>query len=75
MCEHSQEKLGKGIWKLEVLSRFCAQSQAARRAWRNAGSPTTGPLFEEKEVYVGLLAKFVAEKNMIRLRELKDVQI
>ena len=31
-----------------VLSRLCAQSRAARAAWRDAGSPPDGPLFEEK---------------------------
>ena len=32
----------------DVLSRLCAQSCAARAAWRDAGSPPDGPQFEEK---------------------------
>ena len=32
----------------DVLSRLCAQSRAARAAWRDAGSPPDGPLSEEK---------------------------
>ena len=32
----------------DVLNRLCAQSRAARAAWRDAGSPPNGPLSEEK---------------------------
>ena len=35
-------------YKDDTLSRLCAQSHAARAAWRGAGSPTDGPLSEEK---------------------------
>ena len=35
-------------YKDDTLSRLCAQSHAARAVWRGAGSPTDGPLSEEK---------------------------
>ena len=39
---------GRSKWKDEVLSRLCAQSSAACKAWKMAGSPSVGPVFEEK---------------------------
>ena len=38
----------KSRFRDDVLSRLCAQSRAARAAWRDAGSPPDGPLSEEK---------------------------
>ena len=35
-------------YKDDTLSHLCAQSHAARAAWRDAGSPSDGPLSEEK---------------------------
>ena len=34
--------------KDDVLSRLCAQSHAAWRVWKEAGSPREGLLFEQK---------------------------
>ena len=34
--------------KDDILSRLCCQSRAAWRAWKEAGSPREGPLFEQK---------------------------
>ena len=31
-----------------MLSCLCAQSRAAHKAWREAGCPSDGPLYEEK---------------------------
>ena len=39
---------GHSKWKDDILSRLCAQSSAARKAWKLAGTPSEGPLFEEK---------------------------
>ena len=38
----------KTKWKDDTLSRLCAQSRAARAAWKEAGCPGEGPVFEEK---------------------------
>ena len=38
----------KTRWRDDTLSCLCAQSSAARRAWKEAGRPTEGPLYEEK---------------------------
>ena len=38
----------KTRWRDETLSCLCAQSCAARKAWKEAGRPTGGPLYEEK---------------------------
>ena len=38
----------KSRWRDATLSCLCAQSCAARRAWKVAGCPTDGPLYEEK---------------------------
>ncbi len=38
----------KSRFRDDTLSRLCAQSRAARAAWRAAGSPSEGPLSEEK---------------------------
>ena len=35
-------------YKDSNLTALCAQSRAARRAWREANSPTEGPLYDEK---------------------------
>ena len=35
-------------WKDDTLTALCAQSRSARRAWKDAGCPSEGPLFEEK---------------------------
>ena len=33
-------------WRDDTFSCSCTQSQRARTTWKNAGSPTEGPLFE-----------------------------
>ena len=33
-------------WKDDTLTALCAQSRSARRAWKDAGCPSEGPLFE-----------------------------
>ena len=38
----------KTRWKDDTLSCLCAQNTAARRAWKEAGRPTEGPLYEKK---------------------------
>ena len=43
LLPHVQPKR-KTKWKDDTLSCLCVQSCAARRAWRDAGSPTGGPL-------------------------------
>ena len=35
-------------WKDDTLTALCAQSRSARRAWKNAGCPSEGSVFEEK---------------------------
>ena len=35
-------------WKDDTLTVLCAQSQSAWRAWKEAGCPSEGSLFEEK---------------------------
>ena len=35
-------------WKDDTLTTLCAQSRSARRACKDAGCPSEGPLFEEK---------------------------
>ena len=35
-------------WRDDTLSCLCAQSRAARAAWKEAGRPGEGPLFDEK---------------------------
>ena len=62
-------------WKDEVLSRLYAQSWADPCAWRDAGSPTAGPLFEEKgrlhravKIRIQFCAA-MAERRRIQLRE------
>ena len=35
-------------WRDDTLSCLCAQSRAAHSAWKQAGCPGEGPLFEEK---------------------------
>ena len=39
---------GHSKWKDAVLSHLCAQSSAARKVWKLAGTPSEGPLFEDK---------------------------
>ena len=38
----------KAKWRDDTLSHLCAQSRAARAAWKEAGRPGEGPLFDEK---------------------------
>ena len=38
---------GRSHWKDDILSRLCAQSRAARMAWKEAGAPQEGPLYDE----------------------------
>ena len=35
-------------WKDDILSRLCAQNRAACAAWKEAGTPQEGPLYDEK---------------------------
>ena len=35
-------------WKDDTLTALCAQSRSAHRAWKDAGCPSEGLLFEEK---------------------------
>ena len=37
----------KAKWRDDTLSRLCAQSRAARVAWKEAGRPGEEPLFDE----------------------------
>ena len=54
MVEAAQEKHPVLQWgrrarmKDDILSRLYCQSRAAWRAWKEAGSPRDGPLFEQK---------------------------
>ena len=36
------------MYRDNTLSCLCAQSRAAHKAWREAGCPSDGPLYEEK---------------------------
>ena len=38
----------KPRWKDTTLTSLCAKSRLARQAWREAGSPADGPLYDEK---------------------------
>ena len=44
----SFEPKRKKKWRDDFLSCLCAKSQQDCMAWKSAGSPTEGPLFEEK---------------------------
>ena len=35
-------------WRDDILSGLCAKSRLARAAWKDAGCPPDGPLYEEK---------------------------
>ena len=39
---------GQSHWNYDILSRLCAQSRAACAAWKEAGAPQEGPLYNEK---------------------------
>ena len=50
----------KAKWKDDTLSQLCAQSRAARAAWKEAECPGEGPLFEEKCRLRGAVRKRVS---------------
>ena len=39
---------GQSHGRDDILSRLCTQSRAARAAWKEAGAPQEGPLYDEK---------------------------
>ena len=62
-------------WKDDTLTALCAQSRSAHRAWKDAGCPSEGSLFEEKGRLRGAVRRRVifcaakAERMRIQRRD------